>query len=175
MRRTIALTLLAAAALGLTACGEKARKPDQAEEFIRGVVTKQVQARVASVRCPKDYETDVGSEFICVVRGADGSEGDVNATQQKRSVISVSAPFLHVREVEAVMTRQIERRTRRDDVAVDCPEIVTVTKGALFKCRLTSDATTRNVNVRLTDSIGHFRYTPPDLGEPSSANERTDP
>jgi hypothetical protein len=170
MRSAFALAFVAATVLGLVACGEPERKPDQAEEFIRGVVTRQVQARVASVTCPKDYESDVGAEFTCVVTGADGSAGDVDVTQKRKAVLAVRAPFLHVREVEAVMTRQIERRSRLDDVTVDCPEIVVVTENALLKCKVSSGATRRNVNVRLTDDEGHFRYTPPDLRQPASAS-----
>lgn len=161
MRPAVALPLLAA--LVLAACGESRIDADRAERFVRGVVAEQVQSRVATVTCPEDVEKQTGARFTCVVTGADGSTGDVAVTQQKKSVLSVNAPFLNVREAEAVMTEQIAKQDDVDDVTVVCPEIVVDKKDALFRCRATSDGKTRNVNARLTGERGRFSYPPPDF------------
>lgn len=161
VRPAIAFPLLAA--LALAACGESLIDAGTAERFVRGVVAEQVQARVARVTCPEDVEKETGARFTCVVTGTDGSKGDVAVTQQKRSVLSVNAPFLNAREAEAVMTEQIEKQDDVDEVTVVCPEIVVDRKDALFRCRATSDGRTRNVTARLTGERGRFTYRPPDF------------
>lgn len=162
MRTAVALPLFAA--LALAACGESLIDAGRAERFVRGVVAEQVQARVATVTCPEDVEKKTGARFTCVVTGTDGSKGDVAVTQQKKSVLSVNAPFLNVSEAEVVMTEQIEKQDDVDDVTVVCPEIVVDKKDAPFRCRATSDGKTRDVNARLTDERGRFSYRPPDFG-----------
>jgi len=152
-----ALPLLAAVALA--ACGESTIDAEKGETFIRGVVVKQVGARVAAVGCPNDVKTKKGGTFTCTVRGTDGSKGDVLVTQRDEDGnVLVNAPFLGVREAERVMTEQIEKQVKVDDLTVACPEIVVVKKNALFRCKATSGAKTRTVNARLTDAQGHFRY-----------------
>ncbi len=153
---------LLVATLALASCGGSAIDDAKAERFIRAVVAEQVGARVAAVTCPQDVEIRRGAKFTCVVTGVDGSKGDVLATQRDDDgSVVVDAPFLHVREAETVMTEQIEKQTKADDVddvEVTCPEIVVVEKDALFRCKAASAGRSRNVTARLTDTQGHFRY-----------------
>lgn len=160
MRRPLAaLPLLAAAALALASCGTSRIDSEKGEAFIRGVVADQVGARVATVTCPDDVETEKGDTFTCSVAGADGSKGDVLVTQRDDDGnLSVSAPFLHVREAEAVMADQIAKQAKVEGVTIKCPEIIVVKKGERFKCKGTAEGKSRDVDARLTDDDGHFSY-----------------
>ncbi len=151
-----ALPLLAAVALA--ACGEKTIDADKGEKFIRGVVAEQVGARIASVTCPEDVKAKKGDTFTCVVAGTDGSKGNVVARQKDdEGNVVVNAPFLYVREAEAVMADQIGKQVKAN-VKLACQEIVVVKKGGTFDCKATSGSESRNVAVRLTDDAGHFSY-----------------
>lgn len=158
MRPTLpVLALLAAVALA--SCGESTIDAAKGEKFIRGVVAKQVGARVATVSCPGDIETKKGDRFTCTVTGADGSKGDVLVTQRDDDGnVAVSAPFLHVREAETVMAEQIAKQTKEREVKVACPEIIVVKKSELFRCKATGGDKSRDVSARLTDEQGRFRY-----------------
>lgn len=151
--------IAALAALVLASCGESTIDAEKGERFIRGVVTEQVQARVGAVRCPDDVKTKKGTTFTCSVAGIDGSKGDVLVTQRDEDGnVNVSAPFLHVREAEAVMADQIAKQVKVDGVTITCPEIIVVKKGGRFECKATAEGKSRDVAVRLTDDEGHFSY-----------------
>jgi hypothetical protein len=159
MRPLLAALALVAGALALAACGKTTIDAKKGETFIRGVVTEQIAARVRAVRCPDGVKTKKGDTFMCAVTGADGSRGNVIVTQRDDDGnVTVDAPFLHVREAEAVMAEQIAKEVKADDVQIECPEIVVVKKDALFTCRATSAGKPREVSARLTDEAGHFRY-----------------
>lgn len=160
MRRpAAALSLIAASTLALTACGDSTVDTEKGETFIRGVVAEQVGARVATVTCPDDVKTDKGDTFTCSVAGADGSKGDVLVTQRDdKGNVNVSAPFLHVREAEAVMADQIAKQAKLEGVTVKCPEIIVVKTGERFACKATAEGRSRDVAARLTDDDGHFTY-----------------
>ena len=152
------LTAALLAAVVLAACGEKTIDSDKGERFIRGVVANQVGARIASVTCPEDVEAKKGGTFTCVVAGRDGTKGNVVARQRDdEGNVVVNAPFLHVREAEAVMANEIGRQVKAQ-VRVACPEIVVVKKGGTFACKATSGGQTRDVAVTLTDASGRFSY-----------------
>lgn len=147
------------AALVLASCGESTIDAEKGERFIRGVVTEQVQARVGTVTCPDDVQTKKGTTFTCSVAGVDGSKGDVLVTQRDEDGnVNVSAPFLHVREAEAVMADQIAKQVKVDGVTIKCPEIIVVKKGGRFECTATAEGKSRDVAARLTDDEGHFSY-----------------
>lgn len=147
------------AGLALASCGETTIDSEKGERFIRGVVVKQVGARVGAVMCPDDVETKKGATFTCIVVGADGSKGDVLVTQRDdEGNVNVSAPFLHVREAETVMRDQIAKQAKVDGVTVACPEIIVVKKDERFECTATAEGKSRDVAARLTDDEGHFSY-----------------
>ncbi len=152
-------TLPLLAALALASCGESTIDSAKGEKFIRGVVAKQVVVRVATVTCPDDVKRKQGATFSCSVAGDDGSKGNVLVTQRDDDGnISVSAPFLHVREAETVMQEQIAKRLKVEDVTIACPEIVAVKKDARFACTATAEGKSRKISARLTDEQGRFRY-----------------
>jgi hypothetical protein len=152
-----ALALLAAGTLA--SCGETTIDADKGEKFIRGVVAEQVGARVASVTCPDGLKAKKGGMFTCSVTGTDGSKGVVDVTQKDdEGNVTVDAPFLHVREAEAVMADQIGKQVDVDGLVLKCPQIVAVKKGGLFTCTATAQGKTRAVSARLTDDQGHFSY-----------------
>ena len=122
-------------------------------------MTEQIAARVKAVSCPDDVKAKKGGTFMCAVTGADGSRGNVTVTQRDDDGnVTVDAPFLHVREAESVMATQIAKEVKAEDVKIACPEIVVVRKDALFTCQASSDDKDREVEARLTDELGHFRY-----------------
>lgn len=146
------------ATLALAACGESTIEAHKARTLIRNAVVEQVQARVASVGCPRDVKKEKGRRFTCTVVGTDGSRGVADVTQREAGGLSVRVPFLHVREAEAVMADQIAKQAKIEGVTVTCPEIVVVKTGALFTCKATAAGKARDVSARLTDDEGHFRY-----------------
>lgn len=161
MRSAPAIPLLAtAAALALASCGESTIDSEKGERFIRGVVTEQVGARVATVACPDDVATKKGGTFTCSVAATDGTKGDVLVTQRDdKGNVNVSAPFLHVREAEGVMANEIAKQAKVEgDVAVTCPQIVVVKKGERFECKATAQGKSRDVAVQLTDDTGRFSF-----------------
>ena len=146
------------AVLALAACGEKTIDADKGEKFIRDTVAEQVGARVASVMCPEGVEAKKGGRFTCVVVGRDRTKGEVVARQKDdEGNVEINAPFLHVRQAEAVMANEIGSRVKAD-IEVACPEIVVVAKGETFTCKASSDDQTRDVAVRLIDASGRFNY-----------------
>jgi hypothetical protein len=158
LARLARIALLAAAAITLVACGDKPLDTTMNEAFIRGVVVRQIGVEVTSVRCPDGLKAKQDSRFTCVVTGADGSAGAVRVRQtDDDGNIEVTAPFLHMREVEDTMEGGLGRQLKTS-VAVSCQEIVVVSKSALFTCKARYDGKTRTVSARMTDTPGRFRY-----------------
>jgi hypothetical protein len=155
------LSLLAAVAL--VSCGDTTIDTGKDETVIRRAVTQQAGARVASVACPEGVKARKDVTFTCVVTGRDGSKGDaVVRVKDDDGTTRFSAPFLHMRDVEAVMADQLRKRTKVR-VTIACQEIVVVRKGGRFRCRATSDGRSGVVVVRFVDDAGHFRFRPPEL------------
>jgi len=151
------------AAVALVSCGDTTISAGKAETLIRGAVTQQVGARVASVRCPEGVKARKGATFTCVVTGRDGSKGNaVVHVKDDNGAFEVTVPFLHVRELESVMADRLRTRTKvRATFA--CQEIIVVRKGGRFRCRATSHGRSGSVVVRFIDDAGHFRFRPPKL------------
>jgi len=157
MRYLVSGPLLVTAVL-LASCGETTIDAAKGEKFIRGVVTEQAGVRVAAVACPDGLKARAGATFNCTVTGRDGSKGAVVAHQKDdKGNVNVSAPFLHVREAEAVMAGQISKQVKLA-VTVKCPEIVVVKTGEQFTCTGTAQGRSRDISARLTDDTGRFRY-----------------
>ena len=161
--RAIPAGLLLLAAVAAGSCGESMIDAPRAERVIRGAVAEQLRSRVADVACPKDVRKEPDGRFQCIVTGTDGSKGAAVVTQRENGGFFVAAPFLNVREAEAVIAEQIGRQIKRDDVRVSCPEIVIDRKGRRFACRARAGGRSANLTVRLTDGAGHFTYRPPTL------------
>jgi uncharacterized protein DUF4333 len=153
----VSFALLAILALALAACGDRQLDAATSERFVRGVVVRQIGVRVASVACPKGVTAKEGATFTCLVTGPDGSNGRVVVRQLEHSKISVTAPFLHMREVEAFMAAPLGRLVKAH-VRVGCQEIVVVRKGDVFLCQAIYDARRRTISARMIDDVGHFRY-----------------
>jgi len=151
------------AAVALVACGDATVDTGKAETLIRRAVTQQVGARVASVRCPEGVKAKQAVTFTCVVTGRDGSKGNaVVRVKDDNRAMQVSAPFLHVRELESVMADRLRTRTKVRAIFA-CQEIIIVRKDGRFRCRATSDGRSGSVVVRFIDDAGHFRFRPPKL------------
>jgi hypothetical protein len=151
------------AAVALISCGDATIDSGKSEARIRRVVTQQVGARVSSVTCPKGVEAREDVTATCVVTGRDGSKGNaIVRVTDGNGATEVSAPFLHVRELESVMADQLRKRTKAN-VKFACQEIIVVRKGGRFRCRATSGGRSGSVVVRFTDDAGHFRFRPPTL------------
>jgi len=156
--RTPFAVLALFATLALAGCGETTIDAGKGETFIRGVVTKQIGAKVRSVSCPDDIKTEKGGRFTCQVTGTDGSEGGVNVRQSDdEGNVRVDAPFLRVRDAEQVIDEQITQRGKTT-TTIACPEIIVVAKGERFDCTAKLGGKNRKVAVMLTDAKGTFRY-----------------
>jgi len=154
----VAAALLATLALG--ACGASEIDIAKASKFIDSAVSKQVGAEVKSVKCPESVKVKAKDTFTCVVTGSDGTKGDAKLTQKDdKGNLTFYAPFLHTREAEQVMQRQLRNRSRGSrGVTVSCPEIIVVGKGRNFDCELRNGTDTLTVAARQTNDRGNFTY-----------------
>lgn len=147
--------------VGITVIPQAARiDATRAAALIRSSVVQQVGARVKQVSCPPGRVAKAGDSFTCRVTGADGTSGDaiVNETDDSGQ-ITVSAPFLHVGDIERSLGRQFAAALG-GKATVTCPEIVTPQAGGRFRCRATgSGSGARTVDVRQLDGQGHVRGT----------------
>ena len=76
-----AATVLAVAALALTACGKQTLNTDKAEQVIADGIESQTGARNVTVECPADIELKPGDRFTCTAR-AQGKQAPVQVTQK---------------------------------------------------------------------------------------------
>jgi hypothetical protein len=154
----VVLLVVAAAALLLSGCA-KTIDDASAERSIAKSVREQVGAKVRSVACPSDVSPKVGGRFDCTVTGTDGTTGKATVTQKDdNGRLSVSAPFIHVRNLEQQIAARISAQAGGDRVDLKCPEIVPGAEGKVFDCRVTVGAKRVTVEVTQTDDQGHVRY-----------------
>jgi hypothetical protein len=151
---------IAVAGWGIAGCGETRIDAAKAETLIRDLVRERVGAKVATVSCPKGITARKGVRFTCRVAGTDATHGDVVVTgRDGRGTVEVTAPFLLVRRSEVDMARKIDDELG-EPVAVTCPEIVVIRKGARFHCTARSGGRSRDVAGRFLDDSGKFSFLP---------------
>lgn len=152
------LCAAAAAALAAAGCGGTEIDDAKAERFIEDTVTEQVGARVQSVECPTGLTAEKGETFECTVTGDDGSTGRTVVTEKDdEGNVAVSAPFIHVRDLEEQILRGL-RGELGSGVELDCPEIIVGEKGDTFECETGSADGGPTVLVTQTDDQGNVRY-----------------
>jgi hypothetical protein len=153
-----ALLLLVAGAAALSGCA-KSIDDEKAEKFIAKSVTQQVGAKVKSVSCPSNLTAKKGETFECTVNGTDGTSGKATVTEKDdEGNVNVSAPFIHVRNLEEQIAGGISGQVGGSDVQVTCPEIIVGDKGAVFECQASSGSDKATVEVTQTDGRGNVRY-----------------
>jgi uncharacterized protein DUF4333 len=153
------LPLPAVAALGLIGCGDRSIDAGRAQQSIGATVSRQAGVRVQRVQCPAGQKAHKDGRFTCTVTGIDGTTGPVTVVQRDDDGnVRFAAPFLHVREAERVMARQLRATLHAATVTVRCPEIVIVAAGRRFVCRARAGGRTLTVRARQTDTRGHFTY-----------------
>lgn len=143
----------------IAGCGTTTLDAAKTESTITKAVKNQVGANVKAVTCPKDRAAQRGAKFPCRVIGSDGSRGDALVTQQDGDgKLRISAPFLHVREIENLIAKELS--TKRDDavVKVRCPEIVVAAAGGAFVCQSTQGTGTTSIDVVQKDAKGSITY-----------------
>jgi hypothetical protein len=153
-------TLVCAGALaGLGGCGTTTIDSTKAEKGIRKAVTEQAGARVKTVSCPHGKEAKAGDTFTCRVVGTDGSTGDARITEKNdKGDVSISAPFIHPRDIENGVARSIEKQAKLTNVKVTCPEIVPGKAGAKTTCTALSGTNKADVLITQTDGKGGFDF-----------------
>jgi hypothetical protein len=157
-RRPVVAGLVALCALLVAGCGDSI-DIGKAESSIKKITSDQAGVRVKSVACPDSVKLKAGAIFRCVVTGQDGTKGNALVRQRDaKGNVSISAPFLHMREAEAAIATQIKAKTG-SAVTVTCPEVVVPHKGDLLTCTGAAGKVTRKIGVRLTDDLGHFRFS----------------
>lgn len=70
--RVMAVAVITAAALGLTACGGTVIDDGKAEDAIQRTLEANNQIQVDSVDCPSDVDVKAGETFECEVVSDDG-------------------------------------------------------------------------------------------------------
>ena len=152
------LCVAAAAVLVATGCGGTEIDDAKAERFIEATVTEQVGARVESVECPTGLTAKKGETFECTVTGDDGSTGRTVVTEKDdEGNVAVSAPFIHVRDLEEQILRGLKDEMG-GSAELDCPEIIVGEKGDTFECAVRSAGGESTVLVTQTDDQGNVRY-----------------
>lgn len=131
---------------------------DKAEGFIKKTVSQQVGAKVEAVKCPGGLTAKKGETFTCTVTGTDGSSGRMLVTEKDdQGNVKVSAPFIHVRDLERLISSGIAKQVG-STVVVACPEIIAGEKGGTFTCNATAGSNKAKVDVTQTDDKGNVRY-----------------
>lgn len=152
--------LLASVVLAFVLAGCSKQIDDKkAEKFISSSVAQQVGADVKSVSCPSGLTAKKGATFECTVTGSDGTSGKTTVTEKDdQGNVSVSAPFIHVRELEQSIGQGIGQQINADNVDVKCPEIIVGKKGDTFECQATSGSDKATIEVTQKDDQGHVNY-----------------
>ncbi len=143
----------------IAACGTTTVDAAKTESTITKAVRNQVGANVKAVTCPEDRTAQQDAKYRCRVVGRDGSRGDALVTPQAGDgKLQISAPFLHVREIENLIAKELSEE--RDDAAVKvrCPEIVVAAAGGAFACRSTQGTETTAIDVVQKDAKGSITY-----------------
>lgn len=158
--RKLSLLTVVLIAIAVAGCGERVLDTPKAEKFVQTTVQDEIQAQVKSVDCPEGVKEKKGSKFTCLVVGADGSRGRALMTQtDAKGGVHMSAPFIHVHEVEASIVSGLEKQLDTTGVKVDCPEIIPVGTGRKFKCAATDkDGQKAGVDVIQKDAEGHVQF-----------------
>lgn len=152
------LILLVPLLVAIAGCGSTTVDTEKGEKFISKTVEDQVGADVKSVKCPEDIPAKKGDTFTCVVTGADGTTGDAEVTQKDdKGNVAVSAPFVHVRNLEKLMADDIGEQVG-SQVTLTCPEIIVGRKGDTFDCDAKSGKDDGTVKVTQTDDKGNVNY-----------------
>lgn len=145
-------------ALVLAGCAKQIDN-SKAEKFISTSIAKQVGADVKAVSCPTGLTAKKGDTFQCTVTGADGTTGKTTVTEKDdQGNVSVSAPFIHVTQLEQSIGQGIAQQINANDVKVKCPEIITGKKGDTFECQATSGSDKATVEVTQKDDQGRVNY-----------------
>lgn len=156
-RNLVLVPILMAAAVALAGCAKKIDDA-KAERFIAKIVTDRVGAKVKSVTCPTGLTAKKGRTFTCTVTGVDGSSGKTQVTgRSDQGAVRVTAPFIHVRELEQSIGADIAKQIG-SEVELTCPEIIVGKKGGTFSCTAQSEKKKATVRVTQTDDQGHVRY-----------------
>lgn len=135
MTRASAAGVLAAAGL-LTACGTATLDRGDVESGIRRTVERRLGSPVAAVDCPARVESRAGGRFTCVVRGRDGTRGDVTVRQtDDEGHVDLRAPFFATGAFARRITPEVEDRMGGGRITVRCPDILVVGVGERFTCR----------------------------------------
>jgi hypothetical protein len=144
---------------GLAGCGTTTIDSAKAEKAITTAVTQQAGAKVKSVTCPEDKEAKKGGSFTCSVVGTDGSTGNAIVTMKDdEGAVSISAPFIHPRDVETKVAEGIQEQADIANVKVTCPEIIPGKAGAKTTCQAEGGGNEAAVAITQTDGKGGFDY-----------------
>jgi len=143
----------------IAGCGTTTVDAAKTESTITKAVQNQVGANVKAVTCPKDRTAQQGAKFRCRVVGSDGSRGDALVNQQDGDgKLQISAPFLHVREIENLIAKELSQERNDAVVKVRCPEIVVAAAGGAFACQSTQGTGTTAIDVVQKDAKGSITY-----------------
>lgn len=138
-------------------------RPAAGERLVTRAVREQVTKEPVTATCPEVVVATAGRTWTCLVRGEDGTEGEVQVRSKDRTgAVSVDADFLHVRDAERVIAGKVRKRTGAKGVEVSCPDIQSSTAGSSFDCEVEAADGSATIVVTLTDDQGSFTYEPKD-------------
>jgi Domain of unknown function (DUF4333) len=153
-----ALPLVVIAAVLLAGCS-KTIDPKSVEKGLNSRVSRQVGAKVKSIKCPSGKAFKKGTKFDCTVTGEDGTTGKARVTEtDNKGHYTADAPFIHPREIEQSIATGIQKQVGGGTVQVQCPEIIVADKGGTFDCKATSGSSKATVKATQTDNLGHITY-----------------
>jgi len=113
--------------------------PDKAEALVTKAAREQVGLRPKSVSCPEGVEGRKGTTFTCTVTGRDGTTAKVpgEVRDADKGTIFVGMPIVNAGKLETTMVAFLRKQVG-PSAKVDCPDVVTLTKGAQFTCKATA-------------------------------------
>jgi hypothetical protein len=134
---TVLAALVAAACVAsMAGCGDTVDATAVEDKIEQELST--AEAKVSSVTCPTDVESETGATFRCSVTWSNDAKGKVEVTQTSRNQFRYDAVPGSVRIPGAEVEDELEQQLAHDGAAqatVTCPDTITVKVDSPVTCQ----------------------------------------
>jgi hypothetical protein len=168
-RRSLVVALIAGVLVA--GCGD-----DDPETVDAAQIEEQIEqglssatAKVASVTCPDDVESEAGAKFTCSAKLDKGGSAKVEVTQQDDEAFTYSVKPGSVKIAGATVDEQLEQdlaASGAPNATVNCPDPVTVKTGTTVTCPVVgAGGGQATVSFEFTDESGSVDQSSVETGQ----------
>jgi len=167
--RCLGLALLSAALVA--GCGDDEPDTVDAAQIEEEIVLQlsSVTAKVATVSCPDDVESEAGAKFTCNAKLDKGGSAKVVVTQQDENAFSYSFKPGSVKLAGATVDKELEKDLAASGVpnaTVNCPDPVQVKAGTTVTCPVVgAGGGQATVSFEFTDESGSIDQSSVETGQ----------